>query len=121
MNSLEFATNRASGLFLHPTSLPSRFGIGDLGDSAFRWIDMLFSMKQSFWQICPLGPTGYGDSPYQSFCSFAGNALLISPSYLKDSGLLTQSELDAFPHLSDQRVDYGSVIVEKEKLFRKAW
>jgi 4-alpha-glucanotransferase len=113
--------NRSSGLFLHPTSLPSGFGVGDLGVSAYRWIDMLSAMKQSFWQVCPLGPTGYGDSPYQSFSSFAGNHLLISPEKLKESGLLEQSELDEFPSLPQNRVDFGSVIIEKEKLFRKAY
>ena len=113
--------NRSSGLFLHPTSLPSGFGVGDLGDSAYRWIDMLSAMKQSFWQVCPLGPTGYGDSPYQSFSSFAGNHLLISPEKLKESGVLEQSELDEYPSLPQDRVDFGTVITEKEKLFRKAY
>jgi len=113
--------NRSSGLFLHPTSLPSGYGVGDLGDAAFRWIDMLSTMKQSYWQVCPLGPTGYGDSPYQSFSSFAGNTLLISPEKLKESGLLVQSELDDFPQLPENRVDFGAVIIEKEKLFEKAY
>ena len=107
--------------FSAPTSFPSRFGIGDLGDVAYRWIDMLSQMKQSYWQLCPLGPTGYGDSPYQSFSSFAGNALLISPVKLKQQGLLTQVELDEFPVLSEDNVDYGAVINEKEKLFQKAY
>jgi 4-alpha-glucanotransferase len=83
--------NRSSGLFLHPTSLPSRFGIGDLGTTSYKWVEMLIQMKQSFWQVCPLGPTGYGDSPYQSFCSFAGNSLLISPALLEKEGLLNQN------------------------------
>ncbi len=113
--------NRASGLFLHPTSLPSQFGIGDLGQSAFQWIDLLVSMNQSFWQVCPLGPTGYGDSPYQSLCSFAGNTLLISPVKLKEMGLLTDLELMDFPKLSEDHVDYGNVIIGKEKLFQKAY
>ncbi len=113
--------NRASGLLLHPTSLPSNFGIGDLGNSAFQWIDMLVSMRQSFWQVCPLGPTGYGDSPYQSLCSFAGNTLLISPVKLNVMGLLTDEELAAFPALSENTVDYGRVIIEKENLYKKAY
>lgn len=113
--------NRASGLFLHPTSMPSKYGIGDLGNSAYAWIDMLVQMKQSFWQLCPLGPTGYGDSPYQSFSSFAGNTLLISPDLLKDQGLLTQDELDDYPQLPATAVDFGTVISQKEILFRKAY
>ena len=70
---------RASGLLLHVTSLPSPYGIGDLGSSAFSWIDRLHDAGQAWWQALPLGPTGYGNSPYQSMSSFAGNALLISP------------------------------------------
>jgi 4-alpha-glucanotransferase len=113
--------NRASGLFLHPTSLPSQFGIGDIGHSAYKWVDMLAKMKQTFWQMCPLGPTGYGDSPYQSLCSFAGNTLVISPVLLKETGLLTDEEIAAFPVLSADHVDYGTVIIEKEKLYKKAY
>jgi 4-alpha-glucanotransferase len=112
---------RASGIFCHPTSLPSRFGIGDLGETAAQWIDILAESKQRFWQVCPLGPTGYGDSPYQSLCSFAGSALLISPEKLFQHDLLTTEELVAFPHLPSGRVDYGQVIVEKEKLFQRAY
>jgi 4-alpha-glucanotransferase len=111
---------RASGIFLHPTSLPSRFGIGDLGESAVQWINILAESKQRFWQVCPLGPTGFGDSPYQSLCSFAGNALMISPERLFQLELLTSDELVAFPHLPSERVDFGTVIIEKEKLFQKA-
>jgi 4-alpha-glucanotransferase len=112
---------RASGIFLHPTSLPSPYGIGDLGLQALRWIDQLAAAKQSFWQFCPLGPTGYGDSPYQSLCSFAGNTLLISPHELRAMGLLSEAELRTYPRLSEVRVDYGAVISEKEKLFRMAF
>ncbi|NLE01001.1 MAG: 4-alpha-glucanotransferase, partial [Fibrobacter sp.] len=113
--------NRSSGLFLHPTSFPSRYGIGDLGKHAFDWIDLLVQMKQAFWQVCPLGPTGYGDSPYQSFCSFAGNTLLISPDLLKEEGLLSSSDLEQYPVLSDKEVDFGSVITQKDALFHKAF
>lgn len=113
--------NRTSGLFLHPTSMPSRYGIGDLGDSSYSWINSLVRMKQSFWQLCPLGPTGYGDSPYQSFSSFAGNTLLISPDRLMAMGLLTRKDLDSYPQLPESIVDFGNVIVEKEKLYRKAY
>jgi len=115
------AMNRYSGLFLHPTSMPSRYGIGDLGDFSFTWIDMLSQMKQSFWQLCPLGPTGFGDSPYQCFSSFAGNPLLISPDSLEAEGLLTRTELENYPRLPDSAVDFAAVIVQKEKIFRKAY
>jgi 4-alpha-glucanotransferase len=113
--------NRASGILLHPTSLPSRFGIGDLGETAYEWVDLLEEMCQSYWQICPLGPTGYGDSPYQSLCSFAGNTLLISPQKLQNMGLLTEDELNAFPQLPEENVDYGAVINKKEVLYKTAF
>src|SRR6516225_12032941 len=79
---------RASGLLLHVTSLPSPYGIGDLGPSAFRWIDRLREAGQSWWQALPLGPTGYGNSPYHPLSSFAGNELLVSPELLIEDGLL---------------------------------
>jgi 4-alpha-glucanotransferase len=113
--------NRAAGIFLHPTSLPSRFGIGDLGENAYRWIDCLAESRQRLWQVCPLGPTGFGDSPYQSLSSFAGNRLLIAPSLLRKRDLLTGEELSEFPPLPDAAVDYGKVIVEKDTLFEKAY
>ena len=77
------ASTRASGLLLHPTSLPGRFGIGDLGPEAARWVDFLAAAGQKLWQVLPLGPTGYGDSPYQSFSAFAGNPYLVSPERLR--------------------------------------
>ena len=83
---------RSSGVLLHPTSLPGGFGIGDLGPSAFEFIDLLASAGQRLWQVLPLGPTGYGDSPYQCFSAFAGNTLLISLERLIEDGLLTESE-----------------------------
>jgi len=113
--------NRAAGVFLHPTSLPSPYGIGDMGESAYSFIDMLAANSQSFWQMCPLGPTGFGDSPYQCLSSFAGNAVLISLKRMMESGLITDGELAAFPHLSDDRVDYTAVAREKDKLFRAAF
>jgi len=84
---------RASGLLLHVTSLPSPYGIGDLGPGAFFWIDRLCDAGQRWWQALPLGPTGYGNSPYQSLSSFAGNALLISPEELVTDELLERSDL----------------------------
>lgn len=112
---------RSAGVFLHPTSLPSPFGIGDLGESAYRWVDLLSAHHQQWWQMCPLGPTGYGDSPYQCLSTFAGNTLLISPQKLCDAGLLTAAELAAFPRLPVDKVDFGAVIIAKEKLFRVAY
>src|SRR5208337_1004252 len=87
------AEYRASGLLLHPTSLPSPYGIGDLGSSAFQWIEALAHARQKWWQILPLGPTGFGDSPYQSFSAFAGNPYLLSPEFLARDGLLQQADL----------------------------
>jgi 4-alpha-glucanotransferase len=112
---------RASGIFLHPTSLPSPYGIGDLGATALDWIERLAAAKQSFWQFCPLSPTGYGDSPYQALCSFAGNTLLISPDELRGMGLLSKANLQSYPRLPDGRVDFGGVIAAKDKLFSKAF
>jgi 4-alpha-glucanotransferase len=110
-------TNRGAGVYLHPTSFPSRFGIGDFGENAFKWIDMLKSAKQTYWQFSPLGPTDLSGSPYQSTSSFAGNPLLISPQKLFEKGLLAKHEIESFPHLSDDYVDYINVTKEKEKLF----
>ncbi|HYG09444.1 MAG TPA: 4-alpha-glucanotransferase, partial [Pyrinomonadaceae bacterium] len=74
--------SRSSGVLLHPTSLPGHYGVGDLGEEAYSFIDFLAASGQSLWQVLPLGPTGYGDSPYQSFSAFAGNTLLVSPDRL---------------------------------------
>ena len=83
---------RASGLLLHVTSLPSPYGIGDIGPAALSWIDRIHEAGQSWWQALPLGPTGYGNSPYQSLSSFAGNGLLISPDWLIEDELLQASD-----------------------------
>ena len=77
---------RASGVLLHPTSLPGGFGIGDLGDEAYKFVDFLERAKQTYWQMLPLSPTGWGDSPYSSFSAFAGNTLLVSPEKLVEDG-----------------------------------
>src|SRR5512140_3280892 len=113
-------TERAAGVFLHPTSLPSPFGIGDLGDDAVRWLSLLRKYDHAYWQVCPLSPTGYGDSPYQSLSSFAGNPLLISPAGLLAEGLLTRAELDGYPRLPQERVEFGAVIQAKDRLFHAA-
>ena len=111
---------RASGLLLHVTSLPSAYGIGDIGPAALAWIDRLAESGQSWWQALPLGPTGYGDSPYQPLSSFAGNALIISPDWLIDDGLLRTGECDA-PSFPLSEVDYNAVTPFKHRLLEKAW
>jgi 4-alpha-glucanotransferase len=110
---------RSSGILLHVTSLPSPYGIGDLGPSSYSWIDYLHDAKQEWWQALPLGPTGYGNSPYQSLSSFAGNGLLLSLELLISDGLLTPN--DCGSHFLSDRVDYGSVIPFKEKLLENVW
>ena len=97
---------RASGLLLHPTSLPGTFGIGDFGDEAYRFADFLIASGQSLWQVLPLGPTGYGDSPYACYSAFAGNTLLISPERLFDEGLLTKEDLEEIPSSPVDRIDF---------------
>src|SRR5260370_9390032 len=97
---------RASGILLHPTSLPGRFGIGDLGDQAYRFADFLGASGQSLWQVLPLGPTGYGDSPYACYSAFAGNTLLISPDRLFEEGLLTKKDLEEIPPRASDRADF---------------
>src|SRR5579864_8540254 len=110
---------RGSGILLHVTSLPSPYGIGDLGPSAFAWIDRLHDAGQRWWQALPLGPTGYGNSPYQSLSSFAGNDLLISPECLIADGLLRPSDFEKrFP---SNIVDYEAVIPIKHRILEKAW
>lgn len=110
---------RSCGILLHVTSLPSPYGIGDLGPSAFSWIDRIHDAGQGWWQALPLGPTGYGNSPYQSLSSFAGNGLLISPECLISDGLLNAS--DCASQFPSDLVDHDSVIPFKEKLLEKAW
>jgi 4-alpha-glucanotransferase len=111
---------RASGLLLHVTSLPSPHGIGDVGPAALAWIDRLHEAGQSWWQALPLGPTGYGNSPYQSLSSFAGNGLLISPEALIEDELLRASDVagHSFPTAT---VEYEAVISFKLGLFETAW
>jgi len=86
--SSKLRATRSAGILLHPTSLPGPYGIGDLGAPAYAWVDMLVRAKQTWWQVLPLGPTGYGDSPYQLFSAFAGNPYLVSPQGLVQDGLL---------------------------------
>src|SRR5215218_1298828 len=98
--------DRASGVLLHPTSLAGEFGIGDLGPVAFEFVDRLAEAGQTYWQILPLGPTGWGDSPYGCFSAFAGNILLISPEKLAENGA---ADIPYHAFFDDARVDYGGV------------
>ncbi len=117
----EKSNKRYSGILLHPTSLPSPYGIGDMGQGAYEFIDFLEKAGQSLWQVLPLGPTGYGDSPYQSYSVFAGQTLLISPEKLEEQGLLTKEDLKEHPEFSSKQVDYGAVLSWKTEIFLKAF
>ena len=110
---------RGAGLLLHVTSLPSRYGIGDVGPAALAWVDRLRDAGQSWWQALPLGPTGYGNSPYQPLSSFAGNELLVSPDWLVEDGLLRGGECEA--HFAPREIDYEAVIPYKRRLLKTAW
>ncbi|MBM3694910.1 MAG: 4-alpha-glucanotransferase [Actinobacteria bacterium] len=112
---------RRSGLLLHPTSLPGPYGIGDLGPEAYRWLAWLAETGCTYWQVLPLGPTGYGDSPYFCFSAFAGNPLLVSPDLLAAEGLLTPSDLADAPAFPADRVDFGQVIPWKLALLDLAF
>ena len=112
---------RSSGILLHPTSLPGPYGIGELGKEAFRFVDFLVEAGQQIWQVLPLGPTGYGDSPYQCFSAFAGNPLLISLEYLAEDGLLSPSDIKDIPSFPESKVDYGWVIPYKFNLLTKVY
>ena len=113
--------HRLSGILLHPTSLPSPFGIGDLGKEAYEFIDFLENAGQHLWQILPLTHTGFGDSPYQSFSAFAGQPLLISPAHLLELGLLESFELANCPVTDEEQIDYGVIIPWKQLIFRLAY
>jgi len=115
---MEFS--RAAGILLHPTSLPGRYGIGEIGPEAHRWLAHLHGMSQRLWQVLPLGPTGYADSPYQTLSTFAGNPMLISFEALRDEGLLLEADLKKFPVFPDDRVDYGPVIEARVPILDKA-
>jgi 4-alpha-glucanotransferase len=112
---------RASGILLHPTSLPGDFGIGDLGDAAYEFVDFLASAGQTYWQVLPLSPTGYGDSPYQGLSAFAGNPLLISPEKLVEAGHLSAGDLEDVPAFPQECVDFGPVIRFKSALLDRAF
>lgn len=115
------ALKRSSGIILHPTSFPGPDGIGDLGPEAYRWVDFLADTGCAFWQVLPLGPTGYGDSPYQSFSAFAGNPYLVSPALLLDQKLLSAKDLIDRPKFPQNTVDFGPVIEWKVLLLNRAY
>src|ERR1700712_3745204 len=112
---------RTSGILLHPTSLPGPGGIGDLGDAAYRFVDWLAEAKQRRWQIMPLGPTGYGDSPYASLSALAGNPLLIALDRLLSDGIVNQAALDDPPDFPIDRVDFGALIPWKMQILQRAF
>jgi len=113
-------SRRTSGILLHPTSLPGRCGIGDLGPWAYRFVDFLVDSAQSVWQILPLGPPGLGNSPYMCYSSMAGNPLLISMDRLADEGLTSHADIHDTPVFPARRVDFEAVSAFKWKLLRKA-
>ncbi|MEW6178323.1 MAG: 4-alpha-glucanotransferase [Chloroflexota bacterium] len=112
---------RAAGIILHPTSLPGPDGIGDLGPEAYRWVNFLAETGCKLWQVLPLGPTGYGDSPYQCFSAFAGNPYLVSPALLLEDGLLRRGDLTDRPEFNPIRIDYGEAINWKLKVLDRAY
>jgi len=113
--------DRSAGILLHPTSLPGNYGIGDLGKDAFKFIDFLKEAGQTLWQVFPLGPTGYGDSPYQCFSAFAGNPLLVSPDKLKEDGFLSDTDLSDIQKFNPTQIDYGEIINYKKSLLQKSY
>jgi len=112
---------RSSGILLHPTSLPGPYGIGDIGPAAHQWLDDLAASGSKLWQLLPLCPTGYADSPYQCFSTFAGNPYLISPDLLFEEELVTADDLAACPDFPEDAIDYGPVIFWKLGLLDTAF
>ncbi len=112
---------RRSGVLLHPTSLPGRFGLGDLGDAAYAFVDFLAEARQSYWQVLPMSPTGYADSPYQGLSVFAGNPMLIDPDKLLAAGHLTRADLAQVPPFPSDHVDFGWVIPYRMALLDRAF
>ena len=111
---------RSSGILLHPTSFPSRFGMGDMGIEAYRFIDFLVESDQQYWQVLPLGPTGYGNSPYSCYSAMAGNPLLINPELLRDDQLLADEDFANLPEFPLDYVDFERAIALKVPLLKKA-
>ena len=113
---------RASGILMHISSLPGPYGIGTMGEDAYKFVDFLEAAGQRYWQLLPLCPTGYGDSPYQSFSTFAGSHYLIDLERLVDEGLLTGEEVEAVIWCrSEEKVDYGALYENRCRVLRKAY
>src|SRR5215212_710744 len=121
VNSVKHLANpvkRLSGVLLHPTSFPGLYGIGDLGPEAYKFVDFLVAAGQTLWQVLPLGPTGYGDSPYACYSAFAGNTLLVSPDQLIKDGLLDTAPQSAG---SPNEIDFGEAHTLKDQILRRAY
>jgi 4-alpha-glucanotransferase len=119
--TFRWKTPRKAGILLHPTSLPGPFGIGDLGPCAYRWVDFLAAAGQTLWQILPLNPTGYGDSPYQCLSDFAGNTILVSPELVAEEGLLAPAEVEEHPAFPAGTADFGGTFLYKSRLLSSAY
>ena len=111
---------RSSGILLHPTSFPSRFGVGDMGIEAYKFIDFLVESDQQYWQILPLGPTGYGNSPYSCYSAMAGNPMMLSLEIMRDEQLLCDEDLDSVPEFALDTVEFDRAIAHKIPLLKKA-
>lgn len=118
-NSMEY--KRYAGVLVHPTSFPGKYGIGDLGKEAYEFVDFMERSGLTIWQVLPLGHTGFGDSPYQPFSSFAGQPLLIALDPLRENGLLLDEDFNDMPQWNSQKVEYGKVIEFKTRLLKKAF
>lgn len=112
---------RSSGVLLHPTSLPGQYGIGDLGPQAYAFVNFLEKASQGLWQVLPLGPTGYGDSPYACYSAFAGNTLLISPEQLIADDLLSRADLESATTFTQEQVNFDAVHKFKDSILSKAF
>lgn len=112
---------RSSGILMHITSLPSPYGVGTLGKAAYEFVDFLKKAKQKYWQILPVGPTGYGDSPYQTFCTYAGNHYMIDLDALVEEGLLKKDEVATAWYGSRDRVDYGTLFEKRFGVLKQAF
>ena len=117
----DWLSSRSAGVLLHPTSLPGDQGVGTLDGSALRFLDFLKAAGMSWWQVCPLGPTGYGDSPYQCFSAFAGNPYLVDLRALAALGLLKSAEIAPLAAAVGAPVDFGSLYQLKWPLLRRAY
>ncbi|MDY5957155.1 4-alpha-glucanotransferase [Frisingicoccus sp.] len=121
MKQKNYRPDRQSGILVHPTSLPGPYGIGDLGKTAYEFIDFLKTSGQTLWQCLPLGPTGFSNSPYQSYSAFAGQPLLISPELLIELNLLDPHDLDGMPYWSPYTIDFPKIVDFKTRLFKIAY